>query len=85
MEAPKFKLSIFSLDLTDDNGVTVALFPPVAKAVTEDETKVIVEHAKAIERICFAAMQRSVEVTDATNIVNFAAKTEKKRRSKKEI
>jgi hypothetical protein len=61
-------MSIFSLDLLDNNGVTVSLFSPIASGLTEDETKVLIEHAKAIELICFEVMQRSIVLQENADI-----------------
>lgn len=69
-EEPKIKMSIFSLDLLDNNGVTVSLFPPIAKIITEEETEEVVKYAREIERICFSVIQRSPEFNQPNEVKN---------------
>jgi hypothetical protein len=70
MTDPKVKMSIFSLDLLDNNGVTVSLLPPVAKNITKEETEELVKHAKEIERICYLVLQRVPELQSSPELKN---------------
>jgi hypothetical protein len=55
------RMTIFSLDLLDNTGVTVSLFPAILKGITEEEKALLIEHARVIEKICFEAIQRVPE------------------------